>query len=136
MSSTCSSFDSTRAPGSLFAVPFPRTMLPASQKVRYRRASYRRPQLTVARNLTGLQNYNTLISMRAKLQGFIVFDYAKQYRESAQQLAKWIGEGKIKRRETKVEGLEKCPEALAGLFEGFNIGKTYVEVKHADVAHL
>lgn len=81
---------------------------------------------------TGLQNYLTIISMRATLQGFIVFDYADRYREAAKKLAGWIGEGKIKRRETKVTGIEKCPEALEGLFKGANVGKMYIEVGHPD----
>lgn len=84
----------------------------------------------------GLKNYNTLISMRAKLQGFIVFDYAKRYGEAAKDLAKWIGEGKIQRRETIVEGVERCPEALKGLFRGDNYGKMAVAVKHAEQARL
>lgn len=32
-------------------------------------------------------------------------------------------DGKIKHEETVMQGFEKLPEALAGLFKGINIGK-------------
>jgi NADPH-dependent curcumin reductase CurA len=70
-----------------------------------------------------------LISMRIRMQGFVVFDFASQYAEARQQLAQWLSEGKLKRKETIVPGgILKAEEALVGLFEGKNTGKTMVEV--------
>lgn len=48
----------------------------------------------------GLQAYLNLISQRAKIQGFIVFDYRDRYAEAEKQMAQWIAEGKLQRRET------------------------------------
>ncbi|KAL5113766.1 hypothetical protein ACEQ8H_008340 [Pleosporales sp. CAS-2024a] len=77
----------------------------------------------------GLKNYMMLISMRIRMQGFIVFDYEHKYAEAKKQLAQWLSEGKLKRQETIVKGgILKAEEALVGLFEGKNIGKTMVEV--------
>jgi NADPH-dependent curcumin reductase CurA len=53
-------------------------------------------------------------------------DFMPRYPEGREQLAKWIGEGKIKRRYHVVNGIEKCPEALKMLFEGVNTGKLWV----------
>jgi NADPH-dependent curcumin reductase CurA len=48
----------------------------------------------------GLQAYLNLISQRAKIQGFIVFDYRDRYEQAEKEMAQWIAEGKLKRRET------------------------------------
>ena len=43
--------------------------------------------------------------------------------EATSQLIQWVREGKLKHRETIVEGLENAPAALNQLFDGANIGK-------------
>ena len=65
-----------------------------------------------------------IISMRIRMQGFIVNDYTKQFPEAKKQLAQWLSEGKLKRKETIVKGgLSKAQEALVGLYNGVNTGK-------------
>ncbi|KZF22945.1 alcohol dehydrogenase [Xylona heveae TC161] len=77
----------------------------------------------------GLQNYMMIISQRVTLQGFIVFDYVKEYPRALKDLSAWLEQGKIKRREHVIKGgLEAAPAGLVGLFAGENIGKTMVEV--------
>ena len=44
------------------------------------------------------------------------------------QLIRGVREGKLKHRETIVEGLENAPAALNQLFDGSNIGKLMVKV--------
>jgi hypothetical protein len=76
------------------------------------------------------QNYMMLISMRIRMQGFVVFDFEDKYAEARKQLAQWLSEGKLKRKETIVKGgLVKAEEALVGLFEGKNIGKCYLPLQ-------
>jgi NADPH-dependent curcumin reductase CurA len=66
-----------------------------------------------------------LISMRIRMQGFVVFDFESKYGEARKELAKWLSEGKLKRKETIVSGgIEKAEQALVGLFEGKNTGKS------------
>lgn len=61
--------------------------------------------------------------MRIRMQGFIVFDYADKYAEAKKQLAQWLSEGKLKRKETIVKGgLPKAEQALVDLFNGANTG--------------
>jgi len=48
--------------------------------------------------------------------------------EAATQLGQWKMFGKLKDRETIVEGLEKAPDAINMLFTGGNIGKLIVKV--------
>jgi NADPH-dependent curcumin reductase CurA len=73
-------------------------------------------------------NLRLVIPKRLRLQGFLVMDYLSRYMEAATQLGKWKMFGKLKDRETIVEGLEKAPEAINMLFTGGNIGKTIVKV--------
>jgi hypothetical protein len=77
---------------------------------------------------TGISAYLNLISQRAKMEGFIVFDYADRYPEALINLSKWISEGRITRKFHIVEGLEKAPESLPLLFSGGNTGKLVVRV--------
>jgi hypothetical protein len=61
-------------------------------------------------------------------QFFLVFDYVSDYAEANQKLIEWVASGKLKYRETIVEGLEKAPEYFNWLFEGKNFGKLIVQV--------
>jgi NADPH-dependent curcumin reductase CurA len=69
-----------------------------------------------------------LIAKQAKAQGFLITQYSPRYHEAIPLMAQWLGEGKLKYRETIVEGLEKAPNAFIGLFHGENTGKMLVKV--------
>jgi len=43
-------------------------------------------------------------------------------------MGKWIAEGKIKWKETVVDGIENAPKAFTGLFKGENFGKMIVKI--------
>ena len=74
------------------------------------------------------KNYMSLLVNRARMEGFVVFDYADRYGEAAKALADWLSEGKIKHREDIVEGFENFPDTLLKLFEGSNFGKLVLKV--------
>ncbi|KAF9444824.1 alcohol dehydrogenase [Macrolepiota fuliginosa MF-IS2] len=77
----------------------------------------------------GLQAYLNLISQRAKIQGFIVFDYLSEYSIARAEMGKDLASGKIKRRFQIVEGgIEEAPKALPMLFSGGNTGKLVVKI--------
>lgn len=65
---------------------------------------------------------------RVKIQGFIITDFAVKMQEATTKLVTWIAEGKIKHRETIIEGLENAPTAINKLFDGGNIGKLLIKV--------
>ena len=69
-----------------------------------------------------------LIVFRARMQGFLVSDYAHRFDEAAARLARWIAEGKIRWREDVTEGLESAPRAFIGMLRGENRGKAIVKV--------
>lgn len=69
-----------------------------------------------------------LLVKRIKMQGFIIFDdYGHRYGEFAQDMNRWLAEGKIHYKEHLVEGLENAPDAFIGLLEGKNFGKLVVK---------
>ena len=76
----------------------------------------------------GLASFGTVLVKRLRVQGFIVLDYAARFMEAATQLGQWKMFGKIKDRETIVEGLEKAPDAINMLFTGGNTGKLIVKI--------
>ena len=82
----------------------------------------------------GPANYLSLLINRARMQGFIVFDYAKRYGEAVGDISRWLEEGKIKARYDIVEGLKNAPRALLRLFDGSNRGKLIVRVGSAGSA--
>lgn len=75
-----------------------------------------------------LGDYGSILMRRLRVQGFIVSDFAPRWGEAVGQLARWIGEGRIKHRETVVDGLEHAPAALNRLFDGENFGKLMIRV--------
>jgi NADPH-dependent curcumin reductase CurA len=74
-----------------------------------------------------------LIVFRARMEGFLVSDYAHRFAEAAPRLARWVAEGKIRWREHVTEGLENAPRAFMGMLGGENRGKALVKV--AERAH-
>jgi NADPH-dependent curcumin reductase CurA len=70
-----------------------------------------------------------LIVARAKMQGFLVSDYAARFGPALTVLTGWYRSGQIKNREDIVEGFESLPQAFIGLLKGENIGKRLVKVE-------
>jgi NADPH-dependent curcumin reductase CurA len=75
-----------------------------------------------------LASFATVLVKRLRVEGFIILDYASRFMEAATQLGQWKMFGKLKDRETIVEGLEKAPEAINMLFTGGNTGKLIVKL--------
>lgn len=76
----------------------------------------------------GPANYLSLLVNRARMEGFVVMDHAKDYGKAAQEMAGWLASGKVKSKEDVVEGLETFPETLLKLFSGENFGKLVLKV--------
>jgi NADPH-dependent curcumin reductase CurA len=69
-----------------------------------------------------------VVTKRLRLEGFVVMDFFDQRAQAEARLARWVEEGKIKAIVDIVDGLDKAPQALIGLFEGRNKGKMAVRV--------
>jgi len=69
-----------------------------------------------------------LIVKQARMEGFLVFQFADRYEAALQQLSAWLRQGKIRYREDVVEGIENTPRAFIGMLEGRNLGKQLVKL--------
>ena len=70
-----------------------------------------------------------LITQRARIEGFLVFDYADRHAEALVQMAEWLKQGKLKYRETiAAGGIENAPAAFISMLKGGNIGKQLVKI--------
>jgi NADPH-dependent curcumin reductase CurA len=77
----------------------------------------------------GPANYLSLLVNRARMQGFLVFDFAARYPEGVQAIAGWIAEGKLKPKEDiETGGVEAFVPTLNKLFAGENFGKLVLKV--------
>jgi len=86
-------------------------------------------QYNDATPVKGPSNYLSLLVRRARMEGFVVFDYAKRYAQAAQEISAWIGAGRIKVKEHVVKGsVDDFPETLGMLFRGENVGKLVLEL--------
>lgn len=78
--------------------------------------------------IAGPVNYFNLVYRRARMEGFIVVDYAARFGEGIKALAEYLSSGELQHRETILEGFDQLPQALINLFSGANIGKQLVAV--------
>jgi len=76
----------------------------------------------------GPSNYMALIFMRARMEGFILLDYASKFSEAISELRGWVDEGKITYKEDIQEGLENAPTTLLRLYTGQNVGKQLLKL--------
>jgi NADPH-dependent curcumin reductase CurA len=69
-----------------------------------------------------------ILVKRARMQGLLVFDYQHRYEEAVGRLAAWVRSGALRYREDIVDGIEHCPDAIAGLYRGENLGKRLIRL--------
>ena len=85
-------------------------------------------QYNIKEAVKGPSNYLSLLVNRARMEGFVVMDYADRYGAAGQEMAGWLAKGQLKSREDIVEGLQTFPEMLMKLFNGENFGKLILKV--------
>jgi len=77
---------------------------------------------------TGPRVERHLLVKRARVQGFVIFDHMERYEASVIMLAGWVRAGRLRYEEDILDGLESCPDALAGLYRGENKGKRLIRL--------
>ena len=78
--------------------------------------------------INGPTNYLSLLVNRARMEGMVVMDYAKDYGKAAQEMGQWMAQGKLKSREDIYEGIENFYETFLRLFSGEKMGKLVLKV--------
>lgn len=80
---------------------------------------------------TGPRNYMQLAFKRAKMEGFIFLDHVAAFPAALGELAGWVASGQLAWAEDVVDGLDRAPSALQGIFDGDNLGKRLVRLDTA-----
>lgn len=76
----------------------------------------------------GIKALRAVLVNRIRMQGMIVFDWKDRYPEALKALAGTLAQGKLKYRESVLEGIENAPKGLVGLLKGENFGKQLVKL--------
>ncbi len=71
----------------------------------------------------GLHYYQLLTTRRARMEGFLLFDFEDKYAEARRTLLDWYAEGSLRVEHDVLEGLPNAPSGLRRLFDGGNLGK-------------
>ncbi|MBX9944081.1 MAG: NADP-dependent oxidoreductase [Reyranella sp.] len=78
--------------------------------------------------ISGPPKMFTIVQRRLTLQGFIISDHLALMGEFVSDVGGLLKAGKLRSRETVVDGLAKAPQAFMGLLKGENFGKLVVKV--------
>ncbi|MHC3472179.1 NADP-dependent oxidoreductase [Streptomyces sp. 7R007] len=76
----------------------------------------------------GPKNLARLIQTRGRIEGFLVGDHHDLQPRFVAEVGPWVASGRLKYRETVVEGIENNLEAFLGVLRGDNIGKMVVKL--------
>jgi NADPH-dependent curcumin reductase CurA len=76
----------------------------------------------------GVRNLFLLIYGRIDMQGFVASDFGHLNAAFVSDMTTWLKDGRMKYQETVLDGFERAPEGLIGLFEGRNAGKMIIRV--------
>ncbi|HTZ78568.1 MAG TPA: NADP-dependent oxidoreductase [Stellaceae bacterium] len=77
---------------------------------------------------TGIRWNRQLMVKRARMEGFLVWDWRHQTEEFRREVSAWLRSGKVRYREDIVDGIAAAPRAFMGLLAGENRGKMLVRV--------
>ena len=76
----------------------------------------------------GPRNMALFVTRRLTMRGFIVLDHAHEMKAFVAEVAPLVASGRLRARETVVDGLESAPEAFLSMLRGGNIGKMIVRI--------
>jgi NADPH-dependent curcumin reductase CurA len=76
----------------------------------------------------GPNNLSWIVRHRLTMQGYIISDHAHRMPDFLRDMSGWLREGKVKNRETVVDGIEHAVDAFLGMMRGENMGKMVVRL--------
>ncbi len=75
-----------------------------------------------------VRNLSTMIYSRVRMEGFVASDFPHLNAAYVSDMTGWLKSGKIKYQETVLDGFDRGPEGLIGLFAGMNNGKMIIRL--------
>jgi NADPH-dependent curcumin reductase CurA len=82
----------------------------------------------------GPRNLFMVVTKRLRMQGYIISDHYERFPEFLEKAQEWVRDGRLRYRETVIEGIENAPGAFLGLLRGENVGKMLVQVGPIDTS--
>lgn len=76
----------------------------------------------------GVRNLSAIIYSRVRMEGFVASDFGHLQAQFVEDMTGWLKSGRMKYQETILDGFERAPEGLIGLFSGVNSGKMLIRV--------
>ena len=76
----------------------------------------------------GERNLSTMSYNRVRMEGFVASDFPHLQAQFVSDMTGWLKDGRVKYQETILDGFERAPEGLIGLFSGLNNGKMLIRV--------
>ncbi len=76
----------------------------------------------------GVHNLFSLIYGRIRMEGFVASDFGHLNADFLRDMTGWVKSGQVKYQETVLEGFDRAPEGLIGLFKGENLGKMLIHI--------
>ena len=78
--------------------------------------------------MPGPANLMNIITMRARMEGFIVLDYMPRAVDAIADLLQWISNGDLIYEVDVQQGFDNIPDTLQRLFTGKNLGKQLLQI--------
>jgi len=76
----------------------------------------------------GPSNLFNMITKRLTMKGFIVSDWLDRQAAFEKEVGGYFRAGKLKNKETVMEGIDNAVDAFLGLFQGKNLGKMVIKL--------
>jgi NADPH-dependent curcumin reductase CurA len=76
----------------------------------------------------GPRNMFMMVTKRLTMRGFLISDHYDVVGDFLSEMVPWVRDGKVRYRETVIDGIENAPGAFIGLLHGENVGKMLVRV--------
>ena len=71
----------------------------------------------------GPANYFNVVFRQARMEGFLLSGYEREYPLATDRITRWIRDGRIVYKEDMQQGFDNIPATLLRLFSGQNFGK-------------
>ena len=76
----------------------------------------------------GVRNLSNIIYGRVRMEGFVASDFGHLNAQFQSDMTAWLKAGQVKYQETILDGFDRGPEGLIGLFAGKNSGKMLIRL--------